>query len=84
MLNHFSKPSCTMVSDAAVDAAGGRVIAGSSSIQLAVSVMDARCVIMMTAAVTHDSCSHHSTTTLHSAYHQGAVILEKGIVLLSH
>jgi hypothetical protein len=40
-----------MVFDAAVDAAGGRVIAGSSSIQLAVSVMDARCVIMMTAAV---------------------------------
>jgi hypothetical protein len=51
MLNHFSKPSCTMVFDAAVDAAGGRVIAGSSSKQLAVSVMDARCVIMMTAAV---------------------------------
>ena len=37
-----------MVSDAAVDAAGGRVIAGSSSIQLAVSVMDERRV---TAAV---------------------------------
>ena len=48
MLNHFSKPSCMMVPDAAEYAAGGRVIAGSSSIQLAVSVMDARCV---TAAV---------------------------------
>ena len=37
-----------MVSDAAVDAAGSRVIDGSSSIQLAVSVMDERRV---TAAV---------------------------------
>jgi hypothetical protein len=58
-----------MVSDAAVDAAGSRVIAGSSSIQLAVSVMDARCVIMMTAAVT---VAHTIPRQRCSASHQGA------------